>query len=130
MMTTTGTSAATEALGVMSAVTSAHTTMTATRMGPRLMPARSTSTWPSHAVTPVLSSASLTTKSDAIRSTAGSPKPAVASSSSTRSVAHNERTVPTAMIATGMRFDTKSATTTPRMMNVMVLSLTASCVAC
>ncbi len=54
--------------------------------------------------------------------TVGSPKPAIACSISSTPVAHNERAVPIAMIATGTRFDTNSTTTAPSTMKVIVLS--------
>ncbi len=77
---------------------------------------------PTHAVTPVESSDSLTTNRAAMNSTVGLPKPAVASSSSRIPVAHNDNEVPMAMTATGTRFETNSTTTTPSTMNVIVLS--------
>ena len=58
---------------------------------------------PAQAVTPVASSASLTTKSDAMKITVGSPNPASDWSSSSTPVAHNESATPTATTATGSR---------------------------
>ncbi len=60
----------------------------------RSVPARLINCWPTHAVTPVESSASLTTNSDAMNITVGSPKPAVACSISSTPVAHNDNAVP------------------------------------
>ena len=59
--TTTGTSAATAPFTLMSAVTSAQITMIDPTTRGRPAPARATSSWPTQAVTPVASSASLTT---------------------------------------------------------------------
>ena len=57
-----------------------------------------------------------------MKSTAGSPKPASASSSESTPVAHSDSATPIATIATGSRSQTNSATTAPRTTNVMVLS--------
>ena len=64
--TTTGTSAATAPFTLMSAVASAQITMTDPTTRDRPVPARATSCWPTHVVTPVASRASLTTNSAAM----------------------------------------------------------------
>ncbi len=122
MTTITGTRAATDAFGVMRAVKMPDTIIMYTTMRVRPVPARSISCCPTHVVTPVASRASLTTNSAAMNNTVGSPKPAVAWSRSRTPVAHSDIAVPTAMIATGTRLVTKSTTTTPSTMNVVVLS--------
>ena len=84
------------------------------------------SSCPAHAVTPVASSASLTTNSDAMKITAGSPKPASAWSRSSTPVAQSVSAAPIATISTGRRSQTNSATTAPRTRKVMVVSLIGS----
>ena len=118
--TTTGVSAATEALTVMNAVTRATTAIVSTTTRVRSFPTRAISAWPTSAVTPVASSASLTTKSEAMKRTVGSPKPASACSRSSTPVAHSESAVPIATTATGIRSQTKTTTTAARTRKVMV----------
>ena len=69
--TTSGSSAATAPLMLMSAVVAATSTQMTTSSGIRLVPARAMTFCPAHAVTPVASSDSLTTKSDAMKMTVG-----------------------------------------------------------
>ena len=71
--TTTGSSAATAPLTVISAVSPPHSSMSRTTRRVRLSPAPAITRWPAHAVTPVASRPSLTTKSAAMSTTAGSP---------------------------------------------------------
>ena len=73
--TTTGMSAATAPLTLIRAVSSATSTQTVTTNGVRRRPPRSMTCWPTQAVTPVESRASLTTKRQAMNTTVGSPKP-------------------------------------------------------
>jgi hypothetical protein len=77
-----GSSAATAPLTEMSAESSATSSSTSTTSRVWRSPDAATSRCPAHVVTPVASSASLTTNSAAMNSTVGSPKPASASSSS------------------------------------------------
>ena len=69
--TTTGTSAATAPLTLISAVSSATSAIVRTISRDRLSPADAISLCPAHAVTPVASSASLTTNSEAMKITVG-----------------------------------------------------------
>ena len=100
--TTTGTSAATAPLTLISAVSSATSAIVRTISRDRLSPADAISFWPAHAVTPVASSASLTTNSEAMKITVGSPKPASACCRSSTPVAHSASATPIAVIAVGM----------------------------
>ena len=76
--TTTGNSAATAPLTLISAVSSATTSIVNTSSRVRLSPTRAISSCPVQAVTPVASRPALTTNSEAMKMTAGSPKPASA----------------------------------------------------
>ena len=113
MTTTTGTSAATEPLTVINAVRPAQRSIISTSTRARLSPACAIRCWPAQVVTAVASSASLTTKSDAMKMTVGSPNPARDWSRSSTPVAHSESATPSATIATGTRSHTKIATTAP-----------------
>lgn len=73
--TTTGMSAATAPLTLIRAVRTATRRQTTTSRLERLSPPRASSCCPAHAVTPVESNASPTTKSVAMKMTVGSPKP-------------------------------------------------------
>ncbi len=73
--TATGTSAATEPLTLISIVRTATSSIVSTTSRVRLSPARAISCCPAHAVTPEESSPSLTTNSEAMKITVGSPKP-------------------------------------------------------
>ena len=73
--TATGTSAATAPLTLISIVRAATSSIVRTTSRVRLSPARAMSCCPAHAVTPDASSPSLTTNSDAMKITVGSPKP-------------------------------------------------------
>src|SRR5262245_31529070 len=129
--TTTGRRAATDAFTVTSAVTSATSTIITVRMRAREPPTRSTSWCPAQVVTPLASSPPLTTKSEAMNTTVGSPKPARACSRSRTPVPQSASATPTATAATGNRSHTKTATVTARTKNVIVESListTAECV--
>ena len=75
MTTTTGSSAATAPLTLMSAVSAATMSIISTISRVRPSPAQAMSRWPTHVVTPVASSPSLTTNRDAMNRTVGSPKP-------------------------------------------------------
>ncbi|MNW61491.1 hypothetical protein D3C74_395540 [compost metagenome] len=75
-----GNSAATAPLGVTSADSTAESTSMSTMSRAGLVPARSISCWPAHAVMPAASSASATTNSATMRITVGVPKPASDSS--------------------------------------------------
>jgi hypothetical protein len=63
-------------LGVINADSAATSSSIATSSNRRLEPALAISVCPAHAVTPLESSASLTTNSEAMNTTAGSPNPA------------------------------------------------------
>ena len=111
---TTGSSAATAPLTLISAVTPATSSSISTISLVLLSPTRATSCCPAHAVTPVASSDSLTTKSDAMKITVGSPKPASAWSRSSTPVAHRVSAAPIATSSTGNRPQTNSPTTPAR----------------
>ena len=96
---TTGRRAATEPFTLISAVSTATSSIMRTITRGRLPPDRAISSWPAHAVTPVESSPSLTTNSEAMKITAGSPKPPSDCSSSSTPVAQSESATPTATIA-------------------------------
>ena len=76
--TTTGRRAATDPLTLISAVSSATISMMRRSSRARLAPAPATRICPAHAVTPEASRPALTTNSDAMKMTAGSPRPAKA----------------------------------------------------
>ena len=122
MITTIGTSAATAPLTLMIAVRSATSSMVSTSNRVWLVPACAMSCCPAQAVTPVESSASLTTNSEAMNSTVGSPNPLTLCSMVSTPVAHSERATPSATTSTGSRFHTNSTTATPRITKVIVLS--------
>ena len=97
MTTTTGSSAATAPLTLMSAVSPATSSIVRARARRvRLAPAQAMSRWPAQAVTPVASRPSLTTNRRAMNSTVGSPKPASAWSSVSTPVAHSASAAPMA----------------------------------
>ena len=75
------------------------------------------------AVTPVESSASLTTKREAMKITVGSPNPASAWSTVSTPVAQSDSATPNATTPIGSRSQTNTATVTARMRNVIVESL-------
>ena len=76
MTTTTGSSAATAPLTLISAVSSATRLIVSTSRRVRLSsPAPRIRSCPAQAVTPVTSSPELTMKREAMKMTAGSPKP-------------------------------------------------------
>ena len=123
MTTTTGSRAATEPLRLISAVSTETSSMVRTSRRTRLSPARSISTWPIQAVTPVASSPALTTNREAMNSTAGSPKPASAWPRSRTPVAHRARAVAIATTTTGSRSQTNRTTTPATIAKVSVMSL-------
>ena len=90
----------------------------------RLSPTCSISVCPAQAVTPEASSASLTTKSEPMKSTVGSPKPASAWFRSSTPVAQSESAVPIATIATGTRSSVNTTTTAASTRKVIVEWLT------
>ena len=106
--TTIGNSAATAPLRLISDVTTAHSTSTNTKSRRGRSPANATSRWPAHAVSPVASIPSLTTKRAAMNTTTGSPKPAKASLRVSTPVALNVSAVPSATISTGNQLPTNS----------------------
>jgi hypothetical protein len=81
----------------------------------RLEPAPRIRIWPAHAVMPVFSSAALTTKSDATKIVAGSPKPARLWFRVSTPVAQSAMAQPMHTATTGSRSQTKR-TITPAMM--------------
>ena len=121
--TTIGRRAATAPLRLMSAVSTAQRPITATSSRKELSPARATRRPPAHAVMPARSIPSLTTNSVAMNTTTGSPKPAVASSRVSRSVAQSTSTVPSATAPTGSRFQTKRPMTPASTRSATVESL-------
>ena len=78
--------------------------------------------WPSQVVTPVESMPSLTTKSVAMKTTTGSPKPARTASVGSRPVPHRASIVRIATTPTGNRFQTNRTMTAPRMTRVRAAS--------
>src|SRR5262249_2763048 len=124
--TTTGSRAATAPFTLMSAVSPAARSIVSTRRRVRLSATRATSSSPAHAVTPVASRLSLTTNSEAMKITAGSPKPATAWFRSSTPVAHRRNAAPTATTATGSRWSTTTPITAARTRNVIVWWLTAA----
>ena len=116
MTTTTGSSAATAPLTLISAVSSATRLIVRSRSRVRLSsPAPRISSWPAQAVTPVISSPELTTKSEAMKMTAGSPKPPSAWPSVSTPVAHSASAVSIATMTTGSLFQTNRTTATAMM---------------
>ena len=83
-----------------------------------LVPARVTSCWPAHAVTPVASRPSLTTKSAAMKTITGSPNPARDCSTVSTPVRYRESATPIATIPTGILLATNATTANPRMTSV------------
>ena len=116
--TTRGTRAATAPLMLMSADAIATTAPIARRSRARPVPARVITCLPAQAVTPVASSASLTTKSPAMKSTVGSPNPATASGRVSTPLKNSSRETPTAMTAIGTRLLTNATTARARMISV------------
>lgn len=114
--------AATAPLTLMKAVTTATRRETTTSTGTRRVPARRVTWLPAQAVTPVASSASLTTKSEAMKRTTGSPKPASACCRSSTPVAHRLTATPTATTLSGTRPDTKATMAARRMSRVAVIA--------
>ena len=111
MTTTTGSSAATAPLRLISAVSSATRLMVRSSRRVRLFsPAKRISSWPAQAVTPVTSRPELRTNSEAMKMTAGSPNPPSACPSVRTPVAQRDSAVAIAMTTTGSRFQTKRTT--------------------
>ena len=81
---------------------------------------------PAQAVTPVTSSPELTTKSDAMKMTAGSPKPPSAWSIVSTPVAHSANAVAMATTTTGSLFQTNRTTATAMMVAVYAIGLNRS----
>ena len=116
MTTTTGSRAATAPLTLISAVSSATRLIVRTSRRVRLSsPAPRIRSWPAQAVTPVTSSPELTTKSDAMKMTAGSPKPPSAWPIVRTPVAHSASAVAMATTTTGSLFQTNRTTATAMM---------------
>ena len=86
---------------LISAVSRATSNIISTISRVRLEPTRLISSCPAHEVTPVASSASLTTNSAPMKITAGSPNPASDWWRSSTPVAQSESETPIATIATG-----------------------------
>ncbi len=120
----TGRSAATDPLTLISAVSTATVSIISAIRRVRDAPAPAMSCCPAHAVTPVESSASLTTKSDAMKITVGSPNPPSAWSIVSTPVAQSDKATPNATTPMGSRSQAKTATVTARTTNVIVESLT------
>ena len=124
--TMTGSSAATAALTVTMAVRAAQTSIIRMTSFVRLVPARSISCWPAHAVTPVESSASLTTNRAAMKMTVWSPNPARLCSRVRTPVAHSTRVAPMATTSTGRRPHTNRTTIAAMTAKVIPMSLIRS----
>ncbi len=103
---------------LMTAASSAATPTMSVSRPARPSDARRSSHCPIHAVTPVASSASLSTKSDAMKSTIGSLKPPSASSSGSTPVAHSATGTNSATTTSGRRFVMKPTTASARIANV------------
>jgi hypothetical protein len=125
MTTIPGTSAATAPLTLSSAVSSATSAIIRTTSRVRLSPADAMSLWPAHVVTPVASSASLTTNSDAMNSTVGSPNPSSARSRSRTPPAQSAIGTATATMAVGTTPDANATIAAARIRYVIVTSLIA-----
>ncbi len=108
--TTTGSSAATAPLTLISAVSTATSVIMRTISRTRLCPAWAINPCPAHAVTPVASRPALTTNSDAMKMTAGSPSPPSDSRRSSTPVKYNASAVNRATSTTGMRSHTNRTT--------------------
>ena len=121
--TTTGISAATAPFTLIRAVRIATKMQTKTRSGVRFVPPRLMTCWPAQVVTPVESRASLTTNSEAMKRTVGSPKPAKASCKVRMPVAQRLTATPIATTPTATRFDMKARTATPSTINVIATGL-------
>ena len=111
MTTTTGRRAATEPLRLISAVSTAISSIIRTSSRVRLSPACRIRNWPVQAVTPVASRPALTTNSEAMKTTAGSPNPASAWPRSSTPVAQSASDVASATTITGKRSQTNRTTT-------------------
>ena len=117
--TTTGSSAATAPLTLISAVSSATRLIVRTRRRARLSsPAPRIRSCPAQAVTPVTSSPELTMNREAMKITAGSPSPPKAWPSVSRPVAQRANAVIMATTTTGSLFQT-NRTTVAAMMAAM-----------
>src|SRR3954454_23916837 len=121
--TTTGSRAATEPLRLMSAVRIAISSIIRTSRRVRLSPAWRIRNCPVQAVTPVASRPALTTNSEAMKMTAGSPKPAKDCPRSSTPVAQSASEVASATTITGRRSQTNSTTTPATMVKVSAMSL-------
>ena len=85
----------------------------------RFVPARPMTCWPAHAVTPVESSDSLTTKRVAMKITVGSPNPASACPRSRMPVSQSATATPIATMPSGTRFDMNATMASARMTSVV-----------
>ncbi len=121
--TTMGSRAATAPFTLMMAVRPAANSIVKTTSRRGLSPARAVRRWPAQAVTPVASRAVLTTKSVAMKTTVGSPKPSSVWLMSMTPAARSVSDAPSATISTGSRFQMKRTTVTPRTPRTTVISL-------
>ena len=87
----------------------------------RLCPAWAINPCPAHAVTPVASRPALTTNSDAMKMTAGSPSPPSASVRLSTPVKYSASAVPSATSTTGMQFQTNRTTIATTIAKVIVM---------
>ena len=111
MTTTTGSRAAIAPLRLITAVRTAPRLIIKTRSRDRLFsPAKRMRSWPAHAVTPVISSPVLMTKSEAMKMTAGSPNPLRACPRVKTPVAQSASGVRSATTTTGSLFVTNRTT--------------------
>lgn len=122
--TTIGMSAATAPLTLINAVSPATNRQMSNSSRTRDVPPRLTTCWPAHAVTPVESSASETTKRLAMKMTVGSPNPASAWGRLSSPVAHSETATPRATIPIGTRLDMNATTASARMVSTIATGVT------
>ena len=124
MTTTTGSRAATAPLTLIRAVSTATRLMVRSRRRVRLSsPAPRIRSWPAQAVTPVVSSPALTMKREAMKMTAGSPKPPSAWPRVRTRVAHNASAVAMATMTTGSLFQMNRTTAAAMMVAIYAMGL-------
>src|SRR4051812_42570574 len=123
MTTTTGSSAATAPLTLISAVRPATSDIIRTSRRVRDSPACAIRDWPAQVVTPVASSPALTTNSEAMKITAGSPSPASDSCSVVTPVKYSASAVARDTRTTGKRSQINSTTIAMTIAKVTVTSL-------
>lgn len=121
--TATGSNAATAPFGLINALTPALRASTIVMSRVRDLPCLLVRAWPTHAVTPVASSPSLTTNRVAMKITTGSPNPASTVSASSTPVTYSAIAVRIATTPTESRFQTNNATDPATINNVRLASV-------